>query len=151
MPTETPLILPLTEPLKDMSGSLQGDNTVRPIYASSEMGNVAATTVVVNFSEPVNSPALGYDAGVTIKVGGVGQTISAATRQVAQAVVHYEIPKVTLIQVVTWEYVAASGDIEDQGIPALGLLDVSASATTNNIGSHFKFNIPDNSGHLIHL
>lgn len=142
---------PLTEPFATCVSGGGGGDTQAPIYVSSEIGDEDAQTVDVLFNEVIFSPALGYDAGVTIEVDTVGQTISAAVRQVIESQVHYTIPKVTLEQVITWEYLAASGDIEDQAATPNALNNVSTKTVTNNVGTHFRFNIPDNSGHLLNI
>jgi hypothetical protein len=115
----------------DQAQTLVAD-TIAPVYSSGEVGDVADTIVVVKFSEYINSPSLGYDAGVTIKVATISQTISAATRQADESVVHYTIPAVSNGQAVTFEYAAISGDIEDQRASnALG--NVSEQSVTNNV------------------
>ncbi len=77
--------------------------------------------------------ATDYANGVTIKVNGVAATISSAERQSDHAVVRYVLAEaVQAGDTVTWEYVAASGNIsaEDDGDP---LEDVSAQSVTNNV------------------
>jgi hypothetical protein len=133
-------------------GAGGGEDLTAPAYGSAEIGNVDTDTIVVTFTETVNSPGANYSAGVTIEADAVGQTISSSARQSDQRKVHYNLSAVlTLQQVVTWAYASASGDIEDQAVPPNALADVATKTVINNIGSHYRFNFPDNSGHLIHL
>lgn len=115
-------------------------DTTPPNYLSSAIGLSADDTVEVTFAEDVNSPSLGYDAGVTIKVNGGAATISSATRQVDQSVVHYVIGSTpNQGDTVTWEYSIASGDIEDQANIPNAMGDVSAKSVTNYIGTAGPF------------
>lgn len=125
-----------------------GDQT-DPEYSASEIGDVDSTTVEVTFSEEVNSSG-GFDAGVTIRVNAVSQTISSATKQADPTVVHYVItPKIDINDSVTWEYDSGLGDIEDTSGNPLG--DVAAQAVTNYVGSHFYFDEQEDSAHIAHL
>jgi hypothetical protein len=97
---------------------------------SAEIGTVNDTTVVVTFVEEVSAVGDDYSSGVTIKVNGASVTVSSGTRQANHAVVYYVItPAVIFGDVVTWEYVAASGVITDGS--AVG--DVSAQNVINNV------------------
>lgn len=104
---------------------------VAPQFSSAEIGNVNASTVVVTFDQDVT--ASNYATGVTIKVGGVSQTISSATRQANHAVVHYVIPVLWhgSGDSVTWEY--TGGNIAGESGGA-SLETVTAQAVTNNVG-----------------
>jgi hypothetical protein len=101
-----------------------------PALSSAEVGAVAATKVVVTFSTEVI--AADYAAGVTIKVNTVSKTISAATRQTDQKVVHYTIPAVSAGQTVTWEYAEDNGNITS-AVDGSPLDSVTAQAVTNNV------------------
>jgi hypothetical protein len=101
-----------------------------PGYSSGEIGTVGNTTVDITFSEQITGS--NYATGVTIKKDGVSQTISSATRQSGNLVVRYVItPAVYGNEVITWEYVGATGNITDLASNALG--NVSAQTVTNNI------------------
>jgi hypothetical protein len=101
-----------------------------PAFSSAEVGAVAATKVAVTFSTEVT--AADYAAGVTIKVNTVSKTISAATRQTDQKVVHYTIPAVTNGQTVTWEYAEDNGNITS-AVDGSPLDSVTAQAVTNTV------------------
>lgn len=100
-----------------------------PTFGSAEVGAVNRTTVVVTFSE--NISASDYAAGVTIKKGGVAQTISSATRQADNSIVRYVLAAaVDPVDAVTWEYSAAAGSFVDSADQPLA--DVAAQPVTNN-------------------
>jgi hypothetical protein len=111
-----------------------------PGYSSGEIGDTGTTTVEVTFSENIN--ATDYKAGVTIKANSVSQTISTATRQGDQTVVHYVLSAALDVNDgITWEYDDDFGDYEDDdGNP---MADVSAQAVSNYIGSHLYFDTAD--------
>jgi len=105
-----------------------------PRFSMGEVGTVSDTTVRVWFNRPINSPALGYDAGVVINVDASPATINSATRQTNQALVHYVLSAaVTNGQAVTFQYTAASGDIENQLAVPEALGNVAETALTNNV------------------
>jgi hypothetical protein len=112
-----------------------------------EVGDVDESTVVVTFSRAINSPALGYDAGVAIDNGGaVG--IDSATRQTNHAIVYYAIDTpVDLPDTPTWAYTAASGDLEGEG-DSIAMDDIAATPVTNYVGSHAYFDRASDSGHV---
>jgi hypothetical protein len=129
-------------------GAVQGDDTTAPAYSSAEEGDVTNPTVAVLFSENIVSPGADYAAGVTIKVNTVAATISSATRQVNKRWVYYVLASTPdANDGITWEYAAASGDLEDEAGNALE--DVAAETVTNNIGRHLRFNDAPNSMHLV--
>ena len=101
-----------------------------PDYSSGEVGAVAATTVVVVFSE--NVYATNYATGVTIKINGSAQVISSATRQTSKDTVHYVIPAADANDVVTFEYSATTGLIvsEDDAEP---IETIAAQTVTNTV------------------
>jgi hypothetical protein len=101
-----------------------------PAFSSAEVGDVAATKVVVTFTTEVS--ASNYATGVTIKVDDVSKTISAATRQTDHKVVHYTIPAVAFGEVVTWSYDDATGLIRSE-VDESPLDDVTDGAVTNNV------------------
>lgn len=114
--------------IRDAGGNLVFLDT--PAFSSAEIGTVADTTVVVTFSTAIS--AADYAAGVTIKVDTVAAVIDSATRQTDHTVVHYVIPAVTSVSVVTWEYDDLTGGIvsEQDSTP---LDDVAAQTVTNNV------------------
>ena len=114
--------------IRDAGGNLVFLDT--PAFSAAEIGAVAATTLVVTFTTEVSSAD--YAAGVTIKVDTVAAAIASATRQTNHAVVHYIIPAVTSIEVVTWEYDDLTGGIvsEQDSTP---LDDVAAQTAINNV------------------
>lgn len=120
-------------------------------YLRSEIGDVGNDTVVVTFSSDINSPGTDYSAGVTIKINGSDATISSATRQTDKRVVHYVLSADgDANDVVTWEYDAGTGDLEDLASGQV-MSSVSAKTSTNNIATHFWFNLASDSGHLVTL
>jgi hypothetical protein len=126
----------------------EGGDVSEPAFASAEIGDVDNLTVAVTFNEAVNSPGADYTLGVVIREGGTPQTITGGTRQSDERVVHYTLSApITLEDSVTFEYSAASGDIEDQAGNPLG--NVLSQIVTNSVGGHYRFDIPDNSGHMI--
>ena len=103
----------------------------------------------VTFDEGVYTGTT-YHAGVAVEADAVPKTVSASARQdPVLNHVYYTVPKLTLEQVITWAYTEASGDLKDVSDNAMA--DLSAQVVTNNIGSHTKFNVPDNSGHTMHF
>jgi len=101
-----------------------------PSYSSAEIGTVADTTVVVTFSTEIS--ASDYSLGVTIKVDDVAQEIASSTRQADHSVVHYVIPAVTSVMVVTWEYDDLTGGISS-AVDGTILDDIAAQTVTNNV------------------
>jgi hypothetical protein len=101
-----------------------------PAYSSGEVGAVAATTVVVVFSENVYST--NYATGVTIKINGSAQVIASATRQASKDTVHYVIPAADANDVVTFAYNSATGLIvsEDDAEP---IETIAAQTVTNTV------------------
>lgn len=106
---------------------------VPPLYVSSEIGTVDATTVAVTFSTKVAAAGNDFSTGVIIKKNTVSQTISSGTRQADHHIVYYVItPAADANDVLTWEYNGATGHItnEDDG----GVMASKTPATvTNNI------------------
>ena len=108
--------------------------------SGSEIGDEGTTIVEATFTENVN--ATDYTAGVTIKANGVSQTINSADRQADHTLVHYTLAAALDVNdTVTWEYDDDLGDYQDDdgGLMA----DVSATSTTNYIGSHLYFDTAD--------
>ena len=109
-------------------------------YAAGHVGDVGTTTVEVHFTANVN--ATDYAAGVTIKVNSVAQTINSATRQADHSQVFYVILAAADVDdVITFEYDDLTGDYADD--EANPMADISATATTNYIGSHLYFDTAD--------
>ena len=118
--------------------SSAGGDVTPPGFSATEEGNVADSTLVVNFTEAVNSDTSDYVSGVTIKINAAAVTISSGTRQTNQAVVHYVItPIADANDVITFEYSDVAGDIEDLANNQLG--DIAAQAADNNVGEHLRF------------
>ncbi len=116
--------------------SADGDLTP-PDFSTTEEGNVTDSTLVVTFTEAVNSETSDYATGVTIKINAVPVTISSGTRQANQAVVHYVItPIADANDVITFEYSDVAGDIEDLANNQLG--DIAAQTADNNVGEHLR-------------
>ncbi len=123
-----------------------GGDVTPPAYNSGEIGDVDVFTVAVTFNEPMGGAD--FLSGVTIKVDSVAQTISAAVQQSAQ-LVYYTIPRAAQGSTITWEYLAASGSIQDTSGNLLG--DVTAQTEVNNIARHLWWNDLADSGHLAHF
>lgn len=120
-----------------------------PAFASGEEGDTNNNTVEVTFSLDVF--ASDYAAGVTIKQNGVAMTINSATRQSDHAIVFFVVAEdIDINDVITFEYDDDFGDFESE-VDGTDMLDVSAQATTNYVGSHFYFDEEWCSGHLLHL
>ena len=118
-----------------------------PLYSASEWGDVDTTTIAVTFNENLKS-GLDYTTGVTIKKNTVAQTINSGTLQTNAALVYYVVAAAADIDdTFTWEY--APGTITD--VAGNALAAVTAQAATNNIGSHFKFNDGQDSGHFCQI
>lgn len=108
--------------------------------STSTIGDVATTVVEVTFTANVN--AADYTAGPTIKANSVTQTINSATRQANPAIVHYTLSAALDVNdSITWEYDDDLGDYQDDY--GLLLADVTATSTTNYIGSHLYFDTAD--------
>jgi hypothetical protein len=113
-----------------------------------EIGDVGTTTLEVLFDEAVQSAD--FTAGVTIRINTVEQTILSGTLQGDDRTVYYVIDTPADINdEITWEYSAASGDIQDAAGNALR--DVSTQTATNYIGSQLYFQDFNSSGHFAHL
>lgn len=113
--------------------------------SNAEIGDVGTTTIEAQFSGNVN--ATDYKAGVTIRVNAVSQTINSATRQGDHSLVYYVIAAaVDVDDTLTWEYDDDLGDYEDdEGAP---MADIGATAATNFVGSHTRFDLADDSAWL---
>jgi len=120
-----------------------------PTFTDSEEGDVTNATVAVRFSEAVTSS--NFATGVTIKLNGVGATISSATLQGDPVYVYYVLsaPYADANDAITWEYSDVAGDIQDSAGNQLG--DVVATAVVNNVGRHLRFDDAPNSMHLAWL
>lgn len=114
-------------------------------YGSGEIGDINQTTVEVTFTGNVNSPGLGYDAGVTIRVNAIAATILTATRQdPSNDLVHYVLSAaVDIDDVITFEYDDDFGDLEDDDTNPLA--DIASSPVTNYVGSHYYFDTEESS------
>lgn len=118
---------------------------VAPAFFSGEEGDVSNNVVEITFTLAVTATI--YDAGVTLKINGVAATITSATRQTDHTLVHYTILEdIDINDVVTFEYDDDFGDLaaEADGTP---VADISASGTTNYVGSHHYFDEEWCSGH----
>lgn len=126
-----------------------GDDTTPPNFSSGEEGDVTNATVAVTFSEAIVSALDDYVTGITIKVNGVSATISSGTLQSGSQVVYYVLDAGSAADAndeITWEYSDTLGDLADEAANQMG--DVAASAITNNVGEHLRFNDAPNSMHL---
>ena len=120
-----------------------------PTFSDGEEGDQTNATIAVRFSESVTSS--NFATGVTIKLNGVGATISSATLQGDPAYVYYVLssPYADANDAITWEYSDVAGDIQDSAGNQLG--DVVATAITNNVGRHLRFDDAPNSMHFAWL
>jgi hypothetical protein len=109
-------------------------------YSAGEVGDVGTTTIEVQFTG--NVTATDYKAGVTIKVNAISQTINTATRQADHRFVFFVLAAATDVDdTITWEYDDNLGDYEDDlGDP---MLDITAQAVTNLVGSHLYYDTAD--------
>lgn len=144
----SPILRGFPAPFSDL---LVSADVTPPSYSSSEIGDVDEVIVEVVFSEAVAAAGDDYTSGVTIKVNGVSQTISAGVRQADQSKVRYTIPRVDANDGITWEYASGPGLITDQAAPANDLADVSPQTATNNVGTHWHFDKDNDSMHLLTL
>ena len=105
-----------------------------------ECGDVAYTTVEVEFTEAINST--NYKAGVTIRVNAVSRVIDTATRQADRRFVYYVVASaVDVNDTLSFEYDDALGDYEnDLGTP---MVDVVETGCDNWVGSHLYFDTED--------
>lgn len=125
---------------------IAGDDLTPPEFLSGEEGDVTHATLVVTFSENVS--ASDYALGVTVKYDAVSQTISSATRQTNEAIVHYLLSADPITDdTITWEYSDTVGDYQDAAGNQMG--DRAASACTNNIGTHAIFDNAADSMHAL--
>jgi hypothetical protein len=100
-------------------------------YLSSSIGNVNADVLVVVFTTSVL--ASNYATGVTIKKGGVTQTITSAVRQTDTKIVYYYLSvPLAAGDTVTWEYNAAVGNYSNLA-NTYSMQTYAAQAVTNNI------------------
>lgn len=111
-----------------------------PTYSSSEIGDVDPESVMVTFSENINSPTADYLSGITIKLNAVAEDFETATRQTNHRLVLYENSTdfADANDAITWEYDADLGDLEDDDSNVLE--DVSAQSVDNRVGMHLYFN-----------
>jgi hypothetical protein len=116
---------------------MQFTNVVTKLaFASAEVGNVDASTVVVTFTLPVAAAGSDYKSGVTIKVNGVAAVISSATRQANTAVVYYVLATpVAHGDAVTWEYLSID---EQKTISLYWVSDTHVLTGTPIYGTHFS-------------
>ncbi len=113
-------------------GSLVGD-AMAPTFVSAEVGLVDNNTVVLTFSEFVESPTADYKTGFTVKVDAVTETISTGTLGGGMQTI--QLAMVNFIYrgcVVTVEYDAVPGNIQD--ISANAMASFGAQSVTNNAG-----------------
>ena len=117
-----------------------------PLFGSGEEGDVSNATVAVTFSESI--VASNYVTGVTIKFNGVAATIGSAARQANLDTVYYTIntPWADANDAITFEYSDILGDYADLSNNQLG--DVVATAITNDVGRHLRFDDAPNSMHI---
>ena len=123
-----------------------GADVTGPNFENGEEGDVTNATVAVTFSETVQSS--NFADGVTIKLNGIAATISSATLQGDPILVYYvlAVPYADANDEITFEYSDVGGDIRDSSNNQMG--DVAATAVTNNVGRHLRFNDAPNSMHL---
>jgi hypothetical protein len=111
---------------KRRGDAFYSDGTAPTFSAAQGFGGLAL--VVVTFSEPINAES--FTAGVTIKKGGVSQTIlSTKRRDYDPTTVEFIIGGPVLVtDTVTWEYAAASGTYAD--LTATAMANVSAQTVS---------------------
>jgi hypothetical protein len=111
---------------KRRGDAFYSDGAAPTFSAAQGFGGLALA--VVTFSEPINAES--FSAGVTIKKGGVAQTILAAKRRdYDPATLEFIIGgPVALADTVTWEYAAASGSYAD--LTGTALANVSAQTVS---------------------
>ena len=119
---------------------------IAPNFGTGEEGDVTNATVAVTFSEEVFSAD--FTVGITIKINGVSATISSATKQGDPILVYYVLtaPYADANDGITFEYSDVAGDYADGASNQMG--DVAATAITNNVGRHLRFNDAPNSMHI---
>ncbi|HEX8183292.1 MAG TPA: hypothetical protein VF747_01035 [Blastocatellia bacterium] len=122
-------------------------SSVRPL--SLEIGAENPSRVVVVFTAEVDfQPTGNFLSGITIKVNGVAATISTATQTGLPTTLQYNLSApVEIDDVVTWEYDASAGFLEDAA--GLTLQTFTPLDVTNNLGRHLWFNTKDNSAHVL--
>ena len=107
-----------------------------------EAGDVGAAVVEATFTGDV--AATDYSAGVTIKVNAIAANIVSALRQDDHSLVHFTLDTaIDIDDTITWEYDDDFGDYEDSEGAPMG--DIAATAATNYIGSHLRWNLADDS------
>jgi len=115
-----------------------GGDVTPPDFAATEEGDVTDPTLVVHFTEAVNSDTNDYATGVTIKINATPVTITGAVRQTDQSIVYYTLnPFADANDAITFEYSDVAGDIEDLANNQLG--DIAAQDADNNVGEHLRF------------
>ena len=123
-----------------------GDDSLK--YTSSEIGDVASDVVATYFNTGVYSSGGDYALGVTITVNAVQATILSSARQSETHIIYYTLDAaVDGNDVLTWEY--SGGDLEKNGKPTIVLLTVSAQDSTNYVGTHWWFDVTEDSGQLL--
>lgn len=126
-----------------------GGGGAAPLFASGEEGDVNNSTVEITFDQNIVSSD--YAAGWILKINGVSDTIVSATRQANHALVYFvTTTPIDIDDVVTVEYDDDFGDYEAED-DAVDMLDITAQATTNYVGSQYYFNSEWSSGHFAHL
>lgn len=119
-----------------------------PAFSAGEEGDVTNLTVAVTFTADVVSGTNDYVTGVTIRVNGVAATINSGTRQSNHAIVYYVLAAgADANDEVTFEYSDVAGDIAAES-DNTQMGDIAATAVTNNVGRHLRFNDAPNSMHL---
>jgi len=128
-----------------------GSDTAPPAFVAAEAGDVANVVVAVRLSEALTSPGADYAAGTTIQVNAVTASIVSAALQGDQRTIHFTLAAgeaADADDLITWEYSATTGDLEDLAGNPLGDLD---ETVTNHIGEHWRFDHPANTMQLAAL
>ena len=121
-----------------------------PVYSSSEIGSVDNNTVVLTHSKAIVSPLADYVTGYTIKINGVGDTITAGVRANGNLDIKFTLTTfVDHNDVTTIEYSSAAGDIEDVAT-STALATFGAMTVTDNVGN-FVLSAPGNAAFLLLL
>lgn len=110
-----------------------------------EAGSQGPQRVIVEFPSQVFPFHTGYEVGVTIKINGVAATISAASANVAEDTIYYDLVEtIDADDVVTWEYAGDELRVTWEAI----LPHFTPIAVTNTVGTYLRFDEAENSGHI---
>lgn len=103
-------------------------------FANGEVGNVAADTVVVNWTAGIISPLADYTLGVTIKVNTIAATINSASRPSTTQTRYVLSVAVVDGDIVTWEYNSGPGDLQTIAT-GNDVVTISEQSITNSLTS----------------